>query len=111
MTDIDTAEPAAQVDPGDRAVTVLYDAFISYSHAKDKPLAVALQSVMQRLGKPWYRCRALRLFATTPASVPRRIFGARTAGAHRRDRRVYAVSGQAESLSAGSPSMALNRIA
>jgi tetratricopeptide (TPR) repeat protein len=39
-----------------------YDAFISYSHAKDKPVAAALQSAMQRLGKPWYRRRALRLF-------------------------------------------------
>ena len=40
----------------------LYDAFISYSHAKDKPIASALQSAMQRLGKPWYGRRALRLF-------------------------------------------------
>jgi tetratricopeptide (TPR) repeat protein len=40
----------------------LYDAFISYSHAKDKPVATALQSVMQRLGKPWYRRRELRIF-------------------------------------------------
>jgi tetratricopeptide (TPR) repeat protein len=40
----------------------LYDAFISYSHAKDKPIAAALQSGVQRLGKPWYRRRALRLF-------------------------------------------------
>src|SRR5262245_12332271 len=40
----------------------LYDAFVSYSHAKDKPIAAALQSVMQRLGKPWYRRRALRIF-------------------------------------------------
>src|SRR5580658_1333571 len=40
----------------------LYDAFISYSHAKDKPIAAALQSAIQRLGKPWYRRRALRLF-------------------------------------------------
>jgi tetratricopeptide (TPR) repeat protein len=39
-----------------------YDAFVSYSHAKDKPIAAALQSVVQRLGKPWYRRRALRLF-------------------------------------------------
>jgi hypothetical protein len=39
-----------------------YDAFISYSHAKDKPIAAALQSVMQTLGKPWYRRRALRIF-------------------------------------------------
>ena len=40
----------------------LYDAFISYSHVKDKPVASALQSVIQRLGKPWYRRRVLRLF-------------------------------------------------
>jgi tetratricopeptide (TPR) repeat protein len=40
----------------------LYDAFVSYSHAKDKPIASALQSVVQRLGKPWYRRRALRVF-------------------------------------------------
>src|SRR2546429_8459108 len=40
----------------------LYDAFISYSHAKDKPVASALQSVIQKLGKPWYRRRALRVF-------------------------------------------------
>jgi tetratricopeptide (TPR) repeat protein len=40
----------------------LYDAFVSYSHAKDKPIAAALQSVVQRLGKPWYRRRALRIF-------------------------------------------------
>ncbi len=39
-----------------------YDAFVSYSHAKDKPIAAALQSVIQKLGKPWYRRRALRLF-------------------------------------------------
>ncbi|MEA2938095.1 MAG: hypothetical protein QOC56_1599, partial [Alphaproteobacteria bacterium] len=40
----------------------LYDAFISYSHAKDKPIAAALQSAVQKLGKPWYRRRALRIF-------------------------------------------------
>src|SRR3954469_24143610 len=40
----------------------LYDAFISYSHAKDKPIAAALQSVIQKLGKPWYRRRGLRVF-------------------------------------------------
>jgi tetratricopeptide (TPR) repeat protein len=39
-----------------------YDAFISYSHAKDKPVAGALQAVVQTLGKPWYRRRALRVF-------------------------------------------------
>src|ERR1700751_5581755 len=40
----------------------LYDAFVSYSDAKDKPIAAALQSVVQKLGKPWYRRRALRVF-------------------------------------------------
>ena len=40
----------------------VYDAFISYSRAKDKPIASALQSVIQKLGKPWYRRRALRVF-------------------------------------------------
>jgi hypothetical protein len=40
----------------------LYDAFISNSHANDKPVAAALQSVIQRLGKPWYRRRSLRIF-------------------------------------------------
>ena len=44
------------------AATPAYDAFISYSHARDKPIATALQSVVQKLGKPWYRRRALRLF-------------------------------------------------
>jgi len=50
-----------------------YDAFISYSHAKDKSVAAALQAVKQKLGKPWYRRRALRIFrddtslAATPA--------------------------------------------
>ena len=53
----------------------VYDAFISYSHAKDKPIAAALQSVIQRLGKPWYRRRGLRVFrddtslSATPASL------------------------------------------
>jgi hypothetical protein len=40
----------------------LYDAFISYSHAKDKSIAAALQLVLQKLGKPWYRRRSLRVF-------------------------------------------------
>jgi WD40 repeat protein len=39
-----------------------YDAFISYSHAADGQLAPALQSGLQRLAKPWYRLRALRVF-------------------------------------------------
>src|SRR5262245_46564589 len=58
------------------SVMQTYDAFISYSHAKDKPLSVALQTAVQRLGKPWYRRRALRIFrddsslSATPALWP-----------------------------------------
>jgi TIR domain len=49
-----------------------YDAFISYSAAKDKPIAAALQSVVQKLGKPWYKVRALRAFCrhTSLAATP-----------------------------------------
>jgi hypothetical protein len=39
-----------------------FDAFISYSHAADGRLAPALQRAIQRLAKPWYRARALRVF-------------------------------------------------
>jgi hypothetical protein len=51
---------------------ITYDAFISYSHAKDKPIATALQSVVQKLGKPWYGRRALRVFRddTSPSATP-----------------------------------------
>src|SRR3981189_1540482 len=50
----------------------LYDAFISYSHTKDKSIASALQSAVQKLGKPWYRRRALRIFRdnTSLAAAP-----------------------------------------
>lgn len=40
----------------------IYDAFISYSHVKDRPLAAALQVAVQKLGKPWYRRRSLHVF-------------------------------------------------
>ena len=55
-------EHASEIMEANGSLPVTYDAFISYSHAKDKPLAMALQAVVQRLGKPWYRRRALRLF-------------------------------------------------
>jgi hypothetical protein len=58
---IATAELAIEQTRG-AAGAVNYDGFISYSHAKDKAIATALQSAMQRLGKAWYRRRALRLF-------------------------------------------------
>jgi hypothetical protein len=54
-----TTSPAI---PRDSRAAVAYDAFISYSHALDKPIAAALQSVIQTLGKPWWRRRVSRVF-------------------------------------------------
>jgi hypothetical protein len=42
-----------------------YDASISYSHQHDRILGPRLQSGLQRLAKPWYRGRALRIFRDT----------------------------------------------
>lgn len=39
-----------------------YDAFITYSHARDRAPASALRAGLQRLSKPWYRLRAMRVF-------------------------------------------------
>lgn len=41
---------------------MVYDAFISYSHAADGRLAPALQRALHRFAKPWYRKRALHVF-------------------------------------------------
>lgn len=39
-----------------------YHGFISYSQAADRDLAAALQVGLQRLARPWYRPRAIRVF-------------------------------------------------
>src|SRR5215472_10282757 len=39
-----------------------YKAFISYSHASDHKLAAALESALEKLGKPWYRLRNFNVF-------------------------------------------------
>jgi hypothetical protein len=39
-----------------------HDVFISYSHAADRPVAIALQHGLHRLAKRWYQVRALRVF-------------------------------------------------
>ena len=41
---------------------MLYQGFISYSHAADDKLAPALQRGLHTLAKPWYRRRALKVF-------------------------------------------------
>jgi WD40 repeat protein len=49
-----------------------YDAFVSYSHGQDAPLARALQSELERFARPWYRPRAVRVFrdATNLSASP-----------------------------------------
>jgi len=47
-----------QVPPGG----LVYDGFISYSHAADDLLAPRLQAGLQRFAKPWWKRRALRIF-------------------------------------------------
>lgn len=39
-----------------------YQAFLSYSHESDAPLAAALHSSLGQLAKPWYRLRSVRIF-------------------------------------------------
>jgi WD40 repeat protein len=41
---------------------MLYNAFLSYSHAADGRLAPALQTGLQQFAKPWNRLRAIRVF-------------------------------------------------
>ncbi|SDF73238.1 TIR domain-containing protein [Lentzea fradiae] len=40
----------------------MYDGFISYSHAADRPLAKRLQRALHTIGRPWYKPRALKVF-------------------------------------------------
>ncbi|MFQ5968815.1 MAG: TIR domain-containing protein, partial [Acidimicrobiia bacterium] len=55
-----TAE--AGVRASESPVGVLYDGFLSYSHAADDLLAPRLQAGLQRFAKPWWKRRALRIF-------------------------------------------------
>jgi hypothetical protein len=41
---------------------MLYDGFVSYSHAREAAVARAIQSALHRFARPWYRMRALRIF-------------------------------------------------
>ncbi len=53
-----------------------YDAFISYSHKADAPLAEALERHLEKFAKPWYRLRSANVFrdetslATSPNLWP-----------------------------------------
>lgn len=54
------------------AVGKTYDAFISYSQRGDKAVARALRTVIQTVGKPWWKVRNLNVFldATSLSAAP-----------------------------------------
>jgi WD40 repeat protein len=55
---IDAPSPPA----GDSTSGYRFRAFMSYSHKGDSDFGPLLQSALERIGKPWYRLRALRIF-------------------------------------------------
>ena len=57
-----TAEAEASRDERSPPGGLVYDGFISYSHAADDLLAPRLQAGLQRFAKPWWKRRALRIF-------------------------------------------------
>jgi len=56
---VSTQLPTGDQRPSD---SFTYDAFISYKHGSDKLVAVGVQAILQTLGKPWWRLRAMRIF-------------------------------------------------
>ena len=57
-----TVEAEISLDERGAPGGVVYDGFISYSHAADDLLAPRLQAGLQRFAKPWWKRRALRIF-------------------------------------------------
>lgn len=64
------ASPDQAGTPGASSPSALYDAFISYKHGGDRPVASGLQTVLQSLGKPWWRRRTMRIFRDDTTLVP-----------------------------------------
>jgi hypothetical protein len=54
---------------------------MALSHAKDKPIAAALLSVVQKFDKSWYRRRALRVFRAPWQLPPASSFRGYSGGA------------------------------
>ena len=50
----------------------MYDAFISYNQKADKPIALALRTVIQSVGNPWWKVRSLNVFldSTSLSAAP-----------------------------------------
>jgi|SRR6516164_890351 len=50
------------IDRSSQPLAGAYDAFVSYHHGRDGAISASLQTAVQKLGKAWYRRRALRVF-------------------------------------------------
>lgn len=76
MSHASTTPPAqaGESNAGSQAATgaPTYDAFISYSQRGDKAVARALRTVIQTIGKPWWKVRSLNIFldATSLSAAP-----------------------------------------
>ncbi len=73
MTDTPPAPPPDNhPDPASSGRAFVHDAFISYSQRGDKAVARALRSVVQSIGKPWWKVRSLNVFldATSLSAAP-----------------------------------------
>ena len=57
-----SVEAEASRDERSSAGGLIYDGFISYSHAADDLLAPRLQAGLQKFAKPWWKRRAVRMF-------------------------------------------------
>ncbi|HSI11896.1 MAG TPA: TIR domain-containing protein, partial [Chthoniobacter sp.] len=63
-----TRGPDTRMEPA--GSSAIYDAFISYKHGGDKPVASGLQQVLQTLGKSWWRRRTMRVFRDDTTLIP-----------------------------------------
>ncbi|MCH9807154.1 MAG: TIR domain-containing protein [Alphaproteobacteria bacterium] len=71
----DELDPAGtHARPANQGKSGKYDAFISYKHGDDRVVAAGVQSVLQTLGKPWWRRRTLRVFRDDTTLVPTHQF-------------------------------------
>ncbi len=67
-----TAEAEASRDERSPPGGLVYDGFISYSHAADDLLAPRLQAGLQRFAKPWWKRVAAKNAVARPAVPPPR---------------------------------------
>ncbi len=72
MADVSATAKDGGIGPRTGPGGAAYDAFISYSQSGDRTVARALRTVIQTIGKPWWRVRNLNVFldATSLSAAP-----------------------------------------